>query len=42
VTAPTSNDLAYLKDLYRMGADQNLGEQRDQIAYDMQQSLEGK
>ena len=42
MTAPTSNDLAYPKGLYRMGADQNLGEQRDQIAYEVQQSLEGK
>ena len=42
MTAPTSNDLAYLKDLYRMGADQTLGRQRDQIAYEVQQSLEGK
>lgn len=38
----TDNDRAYLKGLYRMGADRTLGVQRAQITYDMQQSLEGK
>ena len=42
VTALTGNDDAYLASLYRMGADQNLGVQRDQIAYGMQKSLERK
>ena len=38
----TDNDRAYLKGLYRMGADRIEGVQRAQITYDMQQSLEGK
>jgi hypothetical protein len=42
VKALTDNDRAYLKGLYRMGADRIMGVQRAQIAYDMQQNLEGK
>jgi len=42
VKALTDNDRAYLKGLYRMGADRIVGVQRAQIAYDMQQNLEGK
>lgn len=42
VKALTDNDLAYLKGLYRMGLDRNDRVQRDQIGYDMQQSLDGQ
>ena len=41
-SALTETDIAYLKELYRMGADRNVNLQRDQIAYGMQQDLEGK
>jgi len=42
ITGLSDADMAYLKGLYRMSADRNLNIQRDQIAYDMQQALEGK
>src|SRR5258706_12602498 len=35
--ALTENDMAYLKGLYRMGTDQNLNVQKDQVAYQMEQ-----
>jgi len=42
VGALTENDLAYLRGLYKMGSDRNLRSQQDAIAYQMEQSLEGK
>src|SRR5205085_4681401 len=38
----TDNDLAYLRGLYKMGKDRNIRIQQDEIAYQMEQSLEGK
>jgi hypothetical protein len=42
VSALTDNDLAYLRGLYRMGADRNIRVQQDEIAYQMEQALKGK
>ncbi len=39
--ALTENDLAYLRGLYHMGADRNVRVQKDEIAYQMEQSLKG-
>jgi len=39
--ALTSNDAAYLHALYRMSPQMNLGAQRDQVAYGMEQDLIG-
>jgi hypothetical protein len=41
-SALTDNDLAYLRGLYHMGVDRTVRVQKDQIAYQMQQALEGK
>lgn len=38
----TANDLAYLRGLYKMSPDLNLGTQKDEVTYQMQQMLEGK
>ena len=38
----TGNDEAYLKGLYRMNADKNLGTQTDEVAYRMEQELKGR
>src|SRR5262249_22509848 len=38
----TENDIAYLKGLYKMGADRNLSIQQGEIAYQMEQTLTGK
>jgi hypothetical protein len=40
--ALTDNDTAYLQGLYWMSGGLNLGTQKDQIAYEMQQRLEGR
>jgi hypothetical protein len=40
--ALTENDVAYLKGLYRMSADKNLGTQTDEVAYRMEQELKGR
>jgi hypothetical protein len=40
--ALTDNDLAYLRGLYKMNADRTWRSQRDEIAYQMKRSLEGK
>ena len=40
--ALSDNDLAYLRGLYKMGPDRTGRTQRDEIAYQMNQSLEGK
>jgi hypothetical protein len=41
-SALTDNDLAFLKGLYRMSPGRTLRTQEDEVAYQMQQSLEGK
>ena len=41
-SALTENDVAYLKGLYRMSADKNLGTQTDEVAYRMEQELKGR
>lgn len=40
--ALTDNDLAYLRGLYKMGPDRTSRIQQDEIAYQMEQSLNGK
>jgi len=40
--ALTENDVAYLKGLYRMSTDKNLGTQTDEVAYRMEQELKGR
>jgi hypothetical protein len=40
--AITDNDLAYLRGLYRMNADRTLRTQQDEVAYQTEQSLEGR
>jgi hypothetical protein len=40
--ALTDNDLAYLRGLYKMNTDRTWRSQRDEIAYQMKRSLEGK
>jgi hypothetical protein len=37
--ALTENDIGYLRGLYRMSPDMNLGVQQDQVAYQMEQNL---
>jgi hypothetical protein len=39
--ALTENDTAYLRGLYKMSPEMNLGAQRDQVAYGMEQALIG-
>jgi hypothetical protein len=41
-SALTENDVAYLKGLYRMSADKNLGTQTDEVAYGMEQELKNR
>jgi hypothetical protein len=40
--ALTANDIAFLQGLYKMGPDRTARIQKGEVAYQMQQSLEGK
>jgi hypothetical protein len=42
VQALTANDLGYLRGVYKMGPDRNFRSQQDEIAYQMQQTQDGK
>jgi len=41
VNALTDNDIAYLRGLYKMNADMTLRSQQDEVAFQMEKSLEG-
>ncbi len=42
VQALTTNDLGYLRGVYKMGLDRNFRSQQDEIAYQMQKTQDGK